>query len=208
MVDMDILFIQDRWSLDIQDISVEKGETTITLKELKNLGAFILFLRDNPKYLFKALMDITVVDYPKKSKRFEIVYILLSLKYNKRMRVKVWLREEDVVPSITSLFPCANWYEREIWDLFGISFEGHPDLRRILTDYGFVGHPLRKDFPLTGFLEVRYDEQEKRVVYEPVHLPQDFRTFDFLSPWEGMDHPISFWKEGRPCKEEKGREKV
>jgi NADH-quinone oxidoreductase subunit C len=130
------------------------------------------------------------VDYPGRPERFEVVYQLLSIRLNRRVRVKVTADETTPVPSITSIFSSAGWYEREVWDLFGIYFADHPDLRRILTDYGFDGHPMRKDFPLTGYVEVRYDEDRKRVVYEPVRLKQEFRTFDFLSPWEGMNHVL------------------
>jgi NADH-quinone oxidoreductase subunit C len=143
-------------------------------------------LRDDQNLLFKQLMDITAVDYPDRQKRFEVVYNLLSLKHNQRIRVKVAADEETVVPSSVGVFSSATWLEREVWDLFGVFFSDHPDLRRILTDYGFEGHPLRKDFPLTGYVEVRYDEDQKRVVYEPVKLTQEFRGFDFTSPWEGM----------------------
>jgi NADH-quinone oxidoreductase subunit C len=144
------------------------------------------FLRDNPACRFKQLMDICGVDYPNRPQRFEVVYHLLSLHKNQRVRVKIAADEETLVPSATDLFSCAGWWEREAWDLFGIRFSGNPDLRRILTDYGFEGHPLRKDFPLTGYTEVRYDPERQQVVYEPVRLKQDYRAFDFLSPWEGM----------------------
>ncbi len=144
------------------------------------------FLRDDPRCLFSQLVDIAGVDYPDREPRFEIVYNLLSLSNNQRVMVKVRTGEETPVPTVTGVFNSAHWFEREIWDLFGIFFSGHPDLRRILTDYGFEGHPLRKDFPLTGYTELRYDIEEKRVVYEPVRLTQDFRSFDFTSPWEGM----------------------
>ena len=131
-------------------------------------------------------MDVCGVDWPERERRFDVVYNLLSLKLNQRVRVKIQTDETTPVPSVTAIFPSAGWYEREAWDLFGIFFSDHPDLRRLLTDYGFEGHPLRKDFPLTGYVEVRYDDEQKRVVYEPVKLTQDFRSFDFLSPWEGM----------------------
>lgn len=143
------------------------------------------FLRDDSQCLFKCLMDVTAVDYPERDQRFDIVYNLLSLQQNQRIRVKVATDEATPVPSVSEIFPSANWFERETWDMFGVFFSGHPDLRRILTDYGFEGHPLRKDFPMTGHVEVRYDDEQKRVVYEPVKLVQDFRSFDFLSPWEG-----------------------
>jgi NADH-quinone oxidoreductase subunit C len=146
----------------------------------------LTWLRDDPGALFKVLVDICGADYPERETRFEVVYNLLSLKHNRRVRVKAMTDESTPVPSVTGVFSTANWYERETWDLYGVFFSDHPDLRRILTDYGFEGHPLRKDFPLTAYVEVRYDEEQKRVVYEPVKLTQDFRTFDFLSPWEGM----------------------
>ena len=138
---------------------------------------------------FEMLLDITAVDYPKRAKRFEIVYILLSLKNHLRLRVKTFINDSEIVPSISKLYKSARWYEREVWDMYGISFKGNDDLRRLLTDYGFEGHPLRKDFPLTGFVELRYDEAKKKVVYSKVKLTQDYRNFDFLSPWEGKILP-------------------
>ena len=146
----------------------------------------LTFLRDDVNCRFQQLMDLCGVDYPEREKRFEVVYNLLSLTHNMRVRVKVDTDEETPVPSVSGVFSSATWWEREAWDLFGIYFSEHPDLRRIMTDYGFDGHPLRKDFPLTGYVEVRYDDEQKRVVYEPVKLTQEFRTFDFLSPWEGV----------------------
>ncbi len=146
----------------------------------------LLFLRNDSNCLFKVLVDICGADYPQREPRFEVVYNLLSLTQNQRIRVKVIVDEDTPVPTATTVYSAAGWFERETWDLYGIMFSDHPDLRRILTDYGFEGHPLRKDFPLTGRVEVRYDESQKRVVYDPVQLTQDFRTFDFLSPWEGM----------------------
>ncbi|MEE2662426.1 MAG: NADH-quinone oxidoreductase subunit C [Pseudomonadota bacterium] len=145
-------------------------------------------LRDDANCLFKVLVDVTAADFPERKERFEIVYNLLSLTHNQRIRVKTKIDEETPVPSMVSLFSSAGWFEREVWDMFGVLFSDHPDLRRMLTDYGFKGHPLRKDFPLTGYVEVRYDEEQKRVVYEPVSLTQDFRNFDFMSPWEGVDY--------------------
>jgi len=145
------------------------------------------FLRDDPACRFEIMIDLCGVDYPDRPQRFEVVYNLLSLKHNHRIRVKVATDEESPVPSITGVYSAAGWFEREAWDLFGIYFADNPDLRRLLTDYGFEGHPLRKDFPLTGYVEVRYDEDQKRVVYEPVKLKQEFRSFDFVSPWEGMN---------------------
>lgn len=146
----------------------------------------MMALRDDKEMNFHQLVDLTAVDYPDKAKRFEVVYHLLSVRHNHRVRVKLLVEDEVLVPSITSVFSMAGWLEREVFDMYGIYFEGHPDLRRILTDYGFEGHPQRKDFPLTGYKELRYDEEQKRVVYEPVKLTQDFRRFDNLSPWEGM----------------------
>lgn len=144
------------------------------------------FLRDDPQCQFKVLVDVCGVDYPERPLRFDVVYNLLSVRHNRRIRLKVSTGEETPVPSVTGVWSAAGWYEREAWDLYGILFSDHPDLRRILTDYGFEGHPLRKDFPLTGYVEVRYDEDQKRVVYESVKLKQEFRSFDFMSPWEGM----------------------
>ncbi len=155
--------------------------------EREALTDVLRFLRHDPKCRFTVLCDICGVDYPERPLRFEVVYNLLSLSLNQRIRVKVETDDTAAVPSATGLFSSAGWWEREAWDMFGIVFSDNPDLRRILTDYGFEGHPLRKDFPLTGYTEVRYDEQQKRVVYEPVRLQQEFRRFDFLSPWEGMD---------------------
>jgi len=147
----------------------------------------VTFLRDDSNCLFKLLVDVCGVDYPDRAERFEVVYNLLSLKHNQRIRVKLTTTGDRPVPSITGVFKVAGWFEREAWDLFGVFFADHPDLRRILTDYGFEGHPLRKDFPLTGYVELRYDEEQKRVVYEKVKLKQEFRSFDFISPWEGMN---------------------
>jgi NADH-quinone oxidoreductase subunit C len=148
------------------------------------------FLRDDPACRFINITDVTAVDYPGREKRFDVVYHFLSPTLNTRIRLRVEADETTQVPSIIEVFPGADWFEREVYDLYGVIFTGHPDMRRILTDYGFEGHPLRKDFPLTGFVEVRYDDQEKRVLYEPVRLNQEFRTFDFLSPWEGADYPV------------------
>ena len=145
-------------------------------------------LRDNHKFLFKVLLDVTAVDRPAEDKRFQVVYHLLSLKHNFRLRLKVCVQEDEPVPSIVGVYPAANWHEREVWDMYGVPFSNHPDLRRILTDYGFEGHPLRKDFPLTGYVEVRYDETQGKVIYEPVKLGQEFRRFDFESPWEGIQN--------------------
>jgi NADH-quinone oxidoreductase subunit C len=150
----------------------------------------VKFLRDDPGCRFVSLIDVTAVDYPKREQRFDVVYHLLSPTLNTRVRLRAEAGEMTQVPSIIEVFPGADWFERETYDLYGVIFTGHPDMRRLLTDYGFDGHPLRKDFPLTGFVEVRYDDQEKRVLYEPVRLNQEFRKFDFLSPWEGADYPV------------------
>jgi NADH-quinone oxidoreductase subunit C len=163
------------------------GELMVTTAA-RALVKLLTFLRDDQNCQFKQLMDVTAVDRPDREARFEIVYNLLSLKHNQRVRVKLAADASTPVPSVTAVFSSANWFEREVWDLFGVFFSDHPDLRRIMTDYGFEGHPLRKDFPLTGYVEVRYDPDQKRVVYEPVKLPQEFRSFDFMSPWEGMLH--------------------
>ncbi|HUA56324.1 MAG TPA: NADH-quinone oxidoreductase subunit C [Candidatus Sulfotelmatobacter sp.] len=162
-----------------------QGELTVTA-EGAQIVRLMTFLRDDARCLFKILMDVCGVDYPDRPQRFDVVYHLLSPRHNLRVRVKVETDEATPVPSVTGVFSSAGWFERETWDLFGIFFSDHPDLRRILTDYGFEGHPLRKDFPLTGYVEVRYDDEQKRVVYEPVKLVQEFRSFDFVSPWEGM----------------------
>ena len=148
------------------------------------------FLKDDPRCRFEQLTDLCGVDYPERDPRFDVVYHLLSLSHNRRLRLKIGVNEDQPVPSVTDVYPSAGWWERETWDLYGIHFAGNPDLRRLLTDYGFNGHPLRKDFPLTGYVEVRYDSEQKRVVYEPVKLTQEFRRFDFLSPWEGATYPL------------------
>ena len=164
------------------------GEVTLTVDPSRILET-LQFLRDDPAGQFISIIDISGVDYPEREKRFDVVYHLLSPKLNRRIRVKVATDEDTPIMSATAVYPGADWYEREIYDLFGVVFDGHPDLRRLLTDYGFDGHPLRKDFPMTGFVEVRYDDAEKRVRYEPVRLNQEFRQFDFLSPWEGPPLP-------------------
>ncbi|MGO8914315.1 MAG: NADH-quinone oxidoreductase subunit C [Stellaceae bacterium] len=174
---------------DVIGTAILHGELIVTVRR-DAIAGVLSFLRDDPRCLFKLLADICGVDYPDRAERFEVVYNLLSLKLNQRIRVKLAADEEQAVPSVVSVYSAAGWFEREAWDLFGIYFSDHPDLRRLLTDYGFEGHPLRKDFPLTGYVEVRYDEDQKRVIYEPVRLTQEFRSFDFLSPWEGMDHVL------------------
>ncbi|GGL62033.1 NADH-quinone oxidoreductase subunit C [Wenxinia marina] len=166
---------------------VVMDELTVNVS-LSSIVGFVEFLKNDSTARFTTLVDITAVDYPGRAKRFDVVYHFLSMYRNHRIRLKVAIREEEMVPSIIEQHPGANWFEREIFDMFGILFSGHPDLRRLLTDYGFRGHPLRKDFPTTGYTEVRYDEVEKRVVYEPVNLVQEYRQFDFMSPWEGADY--------------------
>ena len=170
---------------DIVASSVEHGQLIVTVPAAR-IVPVMSALRDGPSLLFEQLIDVCGVDYPDRAQRFEIVYSLLSVSLNQRVRVKVMTDEDTPVPSVTGVFPSANWFEREAWDLYGIFFSEHPDLRRILTDYGFDGHPLRKDFPLTGYVELRYDPDQRRVVYEPVKLTQEFRTFDFISPWEAI----------------------
>jgi NADH-quinone oxidoreductase subunit C len=163
------------------------GELMLTTTR-DSLAGLMKLLRDDSNCLFKMLVDVTAADYPEREERFEIVYNLLSLSHNQRIRLKTSTDENTPVPSVVGLFSAAGWFEREVWDMFGVFFTDHPDLRRLLTDYGFEGHPLRKDFPLTGYVEVRYDDEQKRVVYEPVKLTQDFRSFDFMSPWEGAKY--------------------
>ena len=170
----------------VQNYAIHYGELSVNTPR-ESIIEVLTFLRDDPQCRFSVLCDICGVDYPDRPARFEVVYNLLSMSQNRRIRVKLETDEEQAVPSAVSVFSAAGWWEREAWDLLGIYFSDHPDLRRILTDYGFDGHPLRKDFPLTGYVELRYDEDQKRVVYEPVKLKQEFRSFDFLSPWEGMD---------------------
>ncbi|TNE57282.1 MAG: NADH-quinone oxidoreductase subunit C [Alphaproteobacteria bacterium] len=172
---------------EVTGYQIAFGELTIQA-DVDAIVRVIRFLRDDASCRFSNLIDICGVDYPTRENRFDVVYHLQSLHQNQRVRVKVQANEETIVNSITELFPSANWFEREVFDMYGVLFKDHPDLRRILTDYGFAGHPLRKDFPLSGFVEVRYDEDQKRVVYEPVNLPQEFRSFDFLSPWEGAKY--------------------
>ncbi|KAJ3060985.1 NADH-ubiquinone oxidoreductase 30.4 kDa subunit, mitochondrial, partial [Rhizoclosmatium hyalinum] len=167
----------------VQQFSVYKDELTIYVAP-SGLIPVMTFLRDNTNTQFKQVVDVCGVDFPTRANRFEVVYHLLSIRYNTRIRVKTYANEVSPVPSVTPLFAGANWFEREAWDMYGIFFSGHPDLRRILTDYGFEGHPLRKDFPLTGYVEVRYDEEKKRVVAEPLELAQSFRMFEYQSPWE------------------------
>jgi NADH-quinone oxidoreductase subunit C len=178
-------YISAALSQDVLSVAYPNGELVIVVRPAA-VAKVLTFLRDDANCLFKQLMDIAGVDYPEREQRFDVVYNLLSLKHNQRIRVKLSTDEDTPVPTVIGVFSSANWFEREVWDMFGVVFADHPDLRRILTDYGFEGHPLRKDFPVTGFVERRYDDEQKRVVYEPVKLTQDFRNFDFMSPWEGV----------------------
>jgi NADH-quinone oxidoreductase subunit C len=171
----------------VQSAHVAFGELTLVVN-LANLETLVDFLREDPACRFSSLVDITAVDHPERAARFDMVYHFLSMYRNHRIRLKVAVHGDEMVPSLVDIHPSANWFEREVFDMFGILFSGHPDLRRILTDYGFRGYPLRKDFPTTGYTEVRYDEALKRVVYEPVKLVQEYRQFDFMSPWEGAEY--------------------
>lgn len=173
----------------VHSVEVAYGELNLRAEASETIRV-LTTLRDDPRFLFINFTDLCGADYPAREKRFDVVWHLLSPKHNTRVRVTFEANETDPIPSGIPVFPAADWYEREIYDLYGVFFSGHPDLRRILTDYGFEGHPLRKDFPTTGFVEVRYDDEEKRVVYEPVKLVQEFRNFDFLSPWEGTEYVL------------------
>lgn len=173
----------------ILSCEIAHGELTLNVA-LATLPGLVEVLKTDPRCKFSTLVDITAVDYPSRAKRFDVVYHFLSMYQNHRIRVISHVREGELVPSITDLHPSANWFEREVYDMFGIMFSGHPDLRRLLTDYGFRGHPLLKDFPTTGYTELRYDEVQKRVVYEPVKLVQEYRQFDFMSPWEGAHYVL------------------
>ncbi len=182
-----VAMIETKRSDQLVAHEITHGELTVTIQPA-SLPAFIGYLKTDGAMDFTTLVDITAVDYPEREKRFELVYHFLSMRQNARIRVKAALREGEIAPSIVNHHPAANWFEREVFDMYGIMFSGHPDLRRILTDYGFRGYPLRKDFPTTGYTEVRYDEEAKRVVYEPVSLTQEYRQFDFMSPWEGAEY--------------------
>jgi NADH-quinone oxidoreductase subunit C len=173
----------------VTDQQVVHGELTIATSAA-DIIKVVTFLRDDESCQFVSFIDVTAIDWPARERRFDVVYHFLSPKLNRRIRVKIEIGETETVPSIIGVFPGADWFERETYDLYGVLFTGHPDMRRLLTDYGFEGHPLRKDFPLTGFVEVRYDDEQKRVVYDTVRLAQEFRNFDFLSPWEGTDYPL------------------
>ena len=178
-----------RHSNDVLSAEVAFGELTLTV-HAKSIVGLVKALRDDPACRFSTLVDITAIDHPERAARFDVVWHFLSMYTNQRIRLKAAVREDELVPSLTGIMPAANWFEREVFDLFGVMFSGHPDLRRILTDYGFRGHPLRKDFPTSGYVEVRWDDSEKRVIYEPVSLVQEYRQFDFLSPWEGAKYVL------------------
>ncbi|WP_157015307.1 NADH-quinone oxidoreductase subunit C [Mesorhizobium xinjiangense] len=182
-------YIKEKLDAEVETATVAFGELTLTVAP-GDIVEVLSFLERDPQCQFVSFIDISGADYPSRENRFDVVYHLLSPRQNLRIRVKVQTDEDTPVPSVTSVYPGADWFEREAYDLYGILFIGHPDLRRLLTDYGFEGHPLRKDFPLTGFVEVRYDDEVKRVVYQPVELRQEFRNFDFLSPWEGTDYVL------------------
>lgn len=180
-------YIADKLENEVRGYAVAYDELTIEARA-EHIVKVLTFLRDDPECRFKSLMDICGVDYPERAKRFDVVYHMLSMKLNQRIRIKVKADEETMVPSAVGVFAAANWFEREAWDMYGIFFSDHPDLRRILTDYGFQGHPLRKDFPVSGFVELRYSDEDKRVIYEPVELLQESRDFDFMSPWESAKY--------------------
>ncbi len=180
-------YIADKLDADVEESLFAYGELTLTVKPVDIIDV-LTFLRNDEQCQFLSFIDASGVDYPQRRKRFDFVYHLLSPRQNLRVRVRVSTDEDTPISSVISVYPGAGWFEREAYDMYGILFSGHPDLRRLLTDYGFEGHPLRKDFPLTGFVEVRYDDERKRVVYEPVELKQEFRNFDFLSPWEGTEY--------------------
>ena len=193
VVDENLAELAEHVAAGLGDALIESamalGELTVRVAP-GQIARVMQFLRDDTSCQFHNLIDLCGADYPERAERFEVVYHLLSLTNNQRIRVKLRAGEHEAVPSVIDLFPAANWFEREAYDLYGIVFADHPDLRRMLTDYGFEGHPLRKDFPLTGFVEVRYDDEAKRVVYEPVTLTQEFRNFDFMSPWEGIEYVL------------------
>ena len=181
--------IQTHQGEAVVSVDIAHGELTL-IAEAARIVDLCKFLRDAPGCQFTTLIDICGVDWPQREKRFDVVYHFLSMRQNQRIRVKAALREDETIPSLVGLYPAAEWFEREAFDMYGIFFSNHPDLRRILTDYGFTGYPLRKDFPTTGYVEVRYDEAQKRVVYEPVKLVQEYRKFDFMSPWEGAEYVL------------------
>ena len=182
-------FLQSKFSDEITSTTISYDQLTVNI-HVSSLEEITSFLKLNSVCQFRTLIDITAVDYPEEEYRFQLIYHYLSMHQNFRIRIKIPVKDEEIVPSITSVFPAANWFEREVFDMYGILFGSHPDMRRLLTDYGFKGHPLRKDFPTTGYLEVRYDQEKKKVVYEPVKLNQEYRRFDFVSPWEGTETSI------------------
>jgi NADH-quinone oxidoreductase subunit C len=190
-------YIGEKLDAQVQGAAVAYGELTLEV-DTGDIIDVLTFLKNDVQCQFISFIDLSGADYPSRARRFDVVYHLLSPRQNQRIRVRVMTDEDTPVPSATSVFPGADWFEREAYDLYGILFTGHPDLRRLLTDYGFEGHPLRKDFPLTGFVEVRYDDEMKRVVYEPVELKQEFRNFDFLSPWEGTDYVLPGDEKAKP----------
>ncbi|KFI27185.1 NADH-quinone oxidoreductase subunit C [Paenirhodobacter enshiensis] len=181
--------IARRRAADVLSTEIAFDQLTVTV-QASAMPEFVEFLRDDTNCRFSTLLDITAIDWPTRPARFDIVWNFLSMWRNQRIRVKAAVREDEMVPSVTSVFAGASWYEREVFDMFGVIFSGHPDLRRLLTDYGFRGHPLRKDFPTSGYVELRYDEVQKRCVYEPIKLVQEYRQFDFLSPWEGSKYVL------------------
>ncbi len=197
-------YVQDTLGDTVTSSAVRLGELSIEINR-DDILRVLKFLRDDVNCQFLTLLDVCGVDYPEDDERFEIVYHMLSMTHNNRIRIKLRTDEDTPVASVTSLFNSANWWEREIWDMFGVAFIDHPDLRRILTDYGFEGHPLRKDFPLTGYVEVRYDDGQKRIVYEPVKLTQEFRSFDFLSPWEGVQRMLPGDEKAEDATEEEAK---
>ena len=182
-------FLQSKFSDEITSTDISYDQLTVNIN-VSSLEETTSFLKLNSVCQFRTLIDITAVDYPEEEYRFQLIYHYLSMHQNFRIRIKIPVKDEEIVPSITSVFPAANWFEREVFDMYGILFGSHPDMRRLLTDYGFKGHPLRKDFPTTGYLEVRYDQEKKKVIYEPVKLNQEYRRFDFVSPWEGTETSI------------------
>lgn len=197
-------YVQDILGDAVTGTTMRLDELSIEIKR-DDILKVLKFLRDDVNCQFLTLLDVCGVDYPEDDERFEIVYHMLSMTHNNRIRIKLRTDEDTPVSSVTSLFNSANWWEREIWDMFGVAFIDHPDLRRILTDYGFEGHPLRKDFPLTGYVEVRYDDAQKRIVYEPVKLTQEFRSFDFLSPWEGVQRMLPGDEKAEDAAEEEAK---
>ena len=189
--------IADALGERVTALNVAHGELSINVR-CADIVEVATFVRDDPRCLFWSIIDVTAVDWPRRDKRFDVVYHLLSPKWNRRLRIKLQTDEVTPVSSLIGVYPGADWFERETYDLYGVLFSGHPDMRRILTDYGFEGHPLRKDFPLTGFVEVRWDDDVKRVVYSPVRLAQEFRNFEFLSPWEGADYMLPGDEKAKP----------